>query len=68
MSDHSQVSYGPTGWVAVLADGRSVNVECWHPVNGAALLVNATDGRLVQAISVPGFVRLDRTQPTDRSL
>jgi hypothetical protein len=60
--------YGRTGWVAVLNDGRRINVECWHEVHGAALLVNAAAGRLVQAVSVPGFVRLARTAPTEMSL
>lgn len=60
--------YGSTGWVAVFENGRRINVECWHHSHGAALLVDATAGRLVQAVSVPGFLRLDRTAPTEMSL
>jgi len=67
MSD-TQMPYGPTGWVAVFDDGRCINVECWHAKNGAALLVNAETGRLVQAVSVTGFQRLDRIAPTHISL
>jgi hypothetical protein len=70
MPEHTPVPmpYGRTGWVAVFTDGRRINVECWHHGHGAALLVDATGGRLVQAVSVPGFFRLDRTAPTEMSL
>ena len=61
-------AYGPTGWVAILEDGRRINVQGWHQGNGAALLVDATGGRLVQAVAVPGFITLARFAPTDMSL
>lgn len=67
-SARSRTAFSPTGWIAVFEDGSRVNVQAWHHANGAALLVDAKNGRLVQAAPLPGFVTLSRGTPNQEHL